>query len=255
MQGITYSRSLSTGWKPPLKLRKQSAEQAQELRDRFHIIVEGQHLLPPILDFDDMKFPQPVLRQLAAKGISRPTPIQMQVHLGCSKQSDLPLDTLRLQKSCPTEQGPRHALIARTHPCSCCKPCSSVTGAVTAVICADVAGASLLIASNRPLIRHLLGAVATRPSAEAPCQALSCSNEVLRNAGPAHHLVGEGHDRGGLHREWQDARVHAAHAHDGAAGGSAPAPHQRCGAHPMREACCTVTHSPPAACLSMLRPT
>ena len=79
MQGITYSRSLSTGWKPPLKVRKQSEEQAQELRDRFHIIVEGQHLLPPILDFGDMKFPQPVLRQLAAKGISRPTPIQMQV--------------------------------------------------------------------------------------------------------------------------------------------------------------------------------
>ena len=81
MQGITYSRSLSTGWKPPLKVRKQSVEEAQELRDRFHIIVEGQHLLPPILDFNDMKFPQPVLRQLAAKGISRPTPIQMQVHL------------------------------------------------------------------------------------------------------------------------------------------------------------------------------
>lgn len=79
VQGITYSRSLSTGWKAPLKVRKQSDEQAQELRDRFHIIVEGQHLLPPILDFNDMKFPQPVLRQLAAKGISRPTPIQMQV--------------------------------------------------------------------------------------------------------------------------------------------------------------------------------
>ena len=79
VQGITYSRSLSTGWKAPLKVRKQNDEQAQELRDRFHIIVEGQHLLPPILDFNDMKFPQPVLRQLAAKGISRPTPIQMQV--------------------------------------------------------------------------------------------------------------------------------------------------------------------------------
>ena len=81
MQGITYSRSLSTGWKPPLKVRRQSAEQAQELRDRFHIIVEGQHLLPPILDFKDMRFPAAVLRQLAAKNITRPTPIQMQVSL------------------------------------------------------------------------------------------------------------------------------------------------------------------------------
>jgi ATP-dependent RNA helicase DDX41 len=41
--------------------------------------VEGQQLLPPILDFKDMKFPSPVLRQLAAKNITRPTPIQMQV--------------------------------------------------------------------------------------------------------------------------------------------------------------------------------
>ena len=82
MQGITYSRSLSTGWKPPLKVRRQSAEQAQELRDRFHIIVEGQHLLPPILDFKDMRFPAAVLRQLAAKNITRPTPIQMQVDRG-----------------------------------------------------------------------------------------------------------------------------------------------------------------------------
>ncbi len=69
-QGIRYSRSLSTGWKPPLKVRRQTTEQAQELRDRFHIIVEGQHLLPPILDFKDMKFPAPVLRQLAAKNIT-----------------------------------------------------------------------------------------------------------------------------------------------------------------------------------------
>ena len=146
MQGITYSRSLSTGWKPPLKVRRQSVEQAQELRDRFHIIVEGQHLLPPILDFNDMKFPQPVLRQLAAKGISRPTPIQMQVHPGHSRHPNLYLNLLRLRNMCPTEQGPRHAHAAHTHPCLCCKPCGHCR-----CICGDVAGASLLIASNRTL--------------------------------------------------------------------------------------------------------
>ena len=89
MQGITYSRSLSTGWKPPLKVRRQSEDQAQQLRDRFHIIVEGQHLLPPILDFKDMKFPPAVLRQLAAKNIMRPTPIQMQVSAGLCIPSHL----------------------------------------------------------------------------------------------------------------------------------------------------------------------
>ncbi|BDA40614.1 DEAD-box ATP-dependent RNA helicase 35 [Coccomyxa sp. Obi] len=77
-QGIVYTRILQTGWKPPLKVRQLSEEEAQELRDRFHIIVEGENLLPPILDFKDMKFPAPVLRQLASKNISRPTPIQMQ---------------------------------------------------------------------------------------------------------------------------------------------------------------------------------
>ncbi|EIE26736.1 P-loop containing nucleoside triphosphate hydrolase protein [Coccomyxa subellipsoidea C-169] len=77
-QGISYTRNLKTGWKPPLKVRQLSEDQAQDLRDRFHIIVEGENLLPPILDFKDMKFPAPVLRQLASKNISRPTPIQMQ---------------------------------------------------------------------------------------------------------------------------------------------------------------------------------
>ncbi|KAK9916334.1 hypothetical protein WJX75_001332 [Coccomyxa subellipsoidea] len=77
-QGIVYTRNLKTGWKPPLKVRLLSDEQGQDLRDRFHIIVEGENLLPPILDFKDMKLPPPVLRQLASKNISRPTPIQMQ---------------------------------------------------------------------------------------------------------------------------------------------------------------------------------
>lgn len=70
-----------------MKVRQLSEEEAQELRDRFHIIVEGENLLPPILDFKDMKFPAPVLRQLASKNISRPTPIQMQVYW----RADLPL--------------------------------------------------------------------------------------------------------------------------------------------------------------------
>jgi hypothetical protein len=74
-----YSRSLKTGWKPPLKIRQLSEEQAQDLRDRFHIIVEGENLLSPIIDFKEMKMPPAILRQLAAKNISKPTPIQMQV--------------------------------------------------------------------------------------------------------------------------------------------------------------------------------
>lgn len=78
-QGIVYTRALATGWKPPLRVRRLSDGGAQELRDKFHIIVEGDNLLPPVTDFADLKFPPAVLRHLASKNIRRPTPIQMQV--------------------------------------------------------------------------------------------------------------------------------------------------------------------------------
>ncbi|KAK9837229.1 hypothetical protein WJX81_000185 [Elliptochloris bilobata] len=77
-KGVEYTRSLRTGWKAPLRVRRLSEDEAQDIRDRFHIIVEGDHLPAPIIDFADMKLPAAVLRQLAAKKISRPTPIQMQ---------------------------------------------------------------------------------------------------------------------------------------------------------------------------------
>ena len=77
-QGVVYTQNLHTGWKPPVRARRMSEEEGQAVRDRFHIIVEGDNLLPPLTDFSDMKFPGAILRQLAAKNISRPTPIQMQ---------------------------------------------------------------------------------------------------------------------------------------------------------------------------------
>jgi len=40
--------------------------------------VEGEGVPPPIRNFRDMKFPAPILDALAAKGITRPTPIQIQ---------------------------------------------------------------------------------------------------------------------------------------------------------------------------------
>ena len=51
----------------------------QAVRDKYHIIVEGDNLPPPGVAFEDFKLPGAVLRQLASKGIQRPTPIQMQV--------------------------------------------------------------------------------------------------------------------------------------------------------------------------------
>lgn len=42
------------------------------------MLVQGDHPPPPIKTFAEMRFPAPILAALAAKGIERPTPIQMQ---------------------------------------------------------------------------------------------------------------------------------------------------------------------------------
>ena len=76
---MEYSQSIFTGWKLPAKLRKQSEEENQAVRDKFHIIVEGSHLMAPVTRFEDLKFPKCILSTLKSKGINRPTPIQMQV--------------------------------------------------------------------------------------------------------------------------------------------------------------------------------
>ena len=79
LQGLEYTKSMVTGWKPPAKIRRLSEDDHQAVRDKFHIITEGDHLVPPVTTFQDLKFPPAVLRQLASKGIEKPTPIQMQV--------------------------------------------------------------------------------------------------------------------------------------------------------------------------------
>ncbi|KAJ7962813.1 DEAD-box ATP-dependent RNA helicase [Quillaja saponaria] len=77
-KGITYSEPLFTGWKPPLNIRKMSQKQCDLIRKQWHIIVDGEDILPPIKNFKDMRFPEPILKKLKAKGIVQPTPIQVQ---------------------------------------------------------------------------------------------------------------------------------------------------------------------------------
>ncbi|KAK1614160.1 hypothetical protein QYE76_019677 [Lolium multiflorum] len=78
-RGITYTSPLHTGWKPPLRLRRMPRGRADELRRRWHILVEGDDVPPPARDFrDDLRLPDPVLRVLRERGIVRPTPIQVQ---------------------------------------------------------------------------------------------------------------------------------------------------------------------------------
>ncbi|XP_057772789.1 DEAD-box ATP-dependent RNA helicase 35 [Salvia miltiorrhiza] len=77
-KGITYTDPLLTGWKPPLPIRRMSSKACDAIRRQWHIIVDGEDIPPPIKNFKDMRFPQPILKKLKAKGIVQPTPIQVQ---------------------------------------------------------------------------------------------------------------------------------------------------------------------------------
>ncbi|XP_061348451.1 DEAD-box ATP-dependent RNA helicase 35 [Gastrolobium bilobum] len=77
-KGITYTEPLLTGWKPPLHVRRMSKKECDLIRKQWHIIVDGEDIPPPVKNFKDMRFPEPVLKNLKAKGIVQPTPIQVQ---------------------------------------------------------------------------------------------------------------------------------------------------------------------------------
>lgn len=77
-KGITYTEPLLTGWKPPLPIRRMSKKACDAIRRQWHIIVNGEDIPPPIKNFKDMRFPEPILKKLKAKGIVQPTPIQVQ---------------------------------------------------------------------------------------------------------------------------------------------------------------------------------
>lgn len=76
--GVKYTESLTTSWRPPKYIADRSEEEHAEVRTKWHIIVEGQGCAPPIKSFAEMKFPKCILDSLQQKGINRPTPIQVQ---------------------------------------------------------------------------------------------------------------------------------------------------------------------------------
>jgi ATP-dependent RNA helicase DDX41 len=77
-KGVAYRESLPTSWTCPRKILAEGEESWKKIRDKWHILVEGDDIPPPIRMFADMKFPQPILDDLASRNIKRPTPIQMQ---------------------------------------------------------------------------------------------------------------------------------------------------------------------------------
>lgn len=53
--GVTYTKSMTTGWRPPSHIRDMSEEERQAIRDKWHILVEGEDIPPPIKSFRDMR--------------------------------------------------------------------------------------------------------------------------------------------------------------------------------------------------------
>ncbi|KAL2299253.1 hypothetical protein Nmel_013903 [Mimus melanotis] len=88
-KGITYDDPIKTSWRAPRYILGMSEARHDRVRKKYHILVEGEGIPPPIKSFKEMKFPAAILRGLKKKGIQQPTPIQIQgiptiVQSGCS---------------------------------------------------------------------------------------------------------------------------------------------------------------------------
>ncbi|OSD02753.1 P-loop containing nucleoside triphosphate hydrolase protein [Trametes coccinea BRFM310] len=77
-KGVQYTEPLKSSWRPPRFVRERSEEENRRIREKYHIIVEGEDLPPPIENFTDMKVPEPLVKFLKSKRITKPTPIQLQ---------------------------------------------------------------------------------------------------------------------------------------------------------------------------------
>ncbi|NXJ16016.1 DDX41 helicase, partial [Odontophorus gujanensis] len=77
-KGITYDDPIKTSWRAPRYILAMSEARHDRVRRKYHILVEGEGIPPPIKSFKEMKFPAAILRGLKKKGIQQPTPIQIQ---------------------------------------------------------------------------------------------------------------------------------------------------------------------------------
>ena len=77
--GVKYGKSLPTAWRCPRKVLGDGNEaEWEKTRQKWHILVEGEDVPPPVRNFADMGFPKPIMDVLISKNVRRPTPIQMQ---------------------------------------------------------------------------------------------------------------------------------------------------------------------------------
>ncbi|KAJ1810565.1 hypothetical protein LPJ56_004385, partial [Coemansia sp. RSA 2599] len=77
-QGVVYTQPMRTSWRPLPRHRAMPAAEAARRRQMWGIVVDGEDVPPPLLTFRAMRFPGPLLDYLGTRGISAPSPIQMQ---------------------------------------------------------------------------------------------------------------------------------------------------------------------------------
>lgn len=77
-KGIQYEDPIKTSWRPPRVFLRMSERRHERVRKKLHILVEGDGVPAPLKRFKDMKLHRGMIQGLIAKGITRPTPIQVQ---------------------------------------------------------------------------------------------------------------------------------------------------------------------------------
>ncbi|EGG17948.1 DEAD/DEAH box helicase [Cavenderia fasciculata] len=76
---VVYKDSIKTDWRPPRYVLDRGESTHGDLRQALHIHVAGEEVPPPLTSFAEMKLPREIIRYLKeAKGIKKPTPIQIQ---------------------------------------------------------------------------------------------------------------------------------------------------------------------------------
>ncbi|KAJ3195452.1 hypothetical protein HK101_000163 [Irineochytrium annulatum] len=77
-EGIVYVEAMKSSWRPPRYILAMDEEEKEAIRQEYHIVLEGEDVPPPITSFLDMRLPRGIVEHLREKGITKPTPIQVQ---------------------------------------------------------------------------------------------------------------------------------------------------------------------------------
>ncbi|KAF7400479.1 hypothetical protein HZH66_005663 [Vespula vulgaris] len=77
-KGIQYEDPIKTSWHPPKIVLNLGEARHDRVRKKLRILVEGDDVPPPLKSFKEMKFHRGILNGLEQKGITKPTPIQVQ---------------------------------------------------------------------------------------------------------------------------------------------------------------------------------